>query len=164
MTFNRECEYALKGMAALAAGAGPRPLMLSEIAAREELPLSFLSKIFQKLLKHGLVISRRGVERGYTLAREARAIPLRSILEAIEGPDLFTRCLFSYHRCGEENPCLLHCAWRDVRPQVQAAFERTTLQDVVEARVAAPAASAVGERRSREKGDGFRTTRRRQGS
>ena len=163
MNFNRECEYALKGMAALPDGATARPLMLSEIAAREELPLSFLSKIFQKLLKHGLVVSRRGVERGYTLAREARAIPLRSILEAIEGPDLFSRCLFSYHRCGEETPCLIHCAWRDVRPQAQAAFERTTLQDVVDARAAAPAASPVPERRGREKSDGFRTPRRRKG-
>jgi Rrf2 family iron-sulfur cluster assembly transcriptional regulator len=138
MTLNRECEYALMGMAALATEGGGRPLMLSEIASREELPLSFLSKIFQKLLKHGLVVSHRGVERGYTLAREARAVPLRTILEAIEGPDLFERCVFSHRPCaGEENPCLLHKAWQDVRPQVQTAFERTTLQDVVEARRAA---------------------------
>jgi Rrf2 family iron-sulfur cluster assembly transcriptional regulator len=138
MTFNRECEYALMGMAALAAEGGDRPLMLSEIAAREELPLSFLSKIFQKLLKHGLVVSHRGVERGYTLAREAGAVSVRTILEAIEGPDLFERCVFSHRPCaGEENPCLLHEAWQDMRPQVRAAFEKTTLQDVVEVRKAA---------------------------
>lgn len=137
MTFNRECEYALMGMAALAAAGGTRPLMLSDIAAREELPLSFLSKIFQKLLKHGLVVSHRGVERGYTLSRAARAISLRTILEAIEGPDLFERCVFSHRPCGGEKACLVHAAWQDVRPQVQAAFEKTTLQDVMEARAAA---------------------------
>ncbi len=149
MTFSRECEYALKGLAALAADNGVRPLMLSEIATREGLPLSFLSKIFQKLLKHGLVISHRGVERGYTLARDARAIPVRSILEAIEGPDLFDRCVFLHHRCGEESPCLIHPAWRDVRPQVKDVFEKTTLQDLVEARAAA--AGPVATRRSRGK-------------
>jgi Rrf2 family protein len=147
VTFNRECEYALLGMAALATEGSGRPLMLSEIAVREELPLSFLSKIFQKLLKHGLVVSHRGVERGYTLAREARAVPLRTILEAIEGPDLFERCVFSHRPCaGEENPCLMHKAWQDVRPQVQAAFENTTLQDVVEARKATSPAPAAARR------------------
>jgi Rrf2 family protein len=113
--------------------------MLSEIAAREALPVSFLSKIFQKLVKHGLLTSRRGVQRGYTLAREPRAIALRAVFEAIEGPDLFTRCVFWHHRCGEENPCLAHAAWRAVRGEVLAAFERTTLQNVVDARP--PAAS-----------------------
>lgn len=137
MPFSRECEYALKGLALLAAEAGARPLMLAEIATREHLPQSFLSKIFHKLLKHGLLVSHRGVQRGYTLARDPWAIPLRAILEAIEGPDLFDRCMFSHQRCGEGTSCLIHVAWRDVRPQVQAAFEKITLQDLVNARGAA---------------------------
>jgi Rrf2 family protein len=138
MTFSRECEYALKGLATLVTEGGGRPLMLSEIAAHEDLPQSFLSKIFQKLLKHGLVVSRRGVQRGYTLAREARAIPLRTIVEAIEGPDRFDRCVFAHSSCRDENPCLAHLAWGNVRPQVKAAFERTSLQDLVDARAAGP--------------------------
>lgn len=131
MRFSRECEYALKGMVALAAEASARPLMLSEIAERGGLPLSFLSKIFQKLLKHGLVQSHRGAWRGYTLVRPASTITLRQTLEAIEGPDLFDRCLFSHRHCSEENSCAVHEVWRDVRPHVQAAFGRTTLQDLV---------------------------------
>ncbi len=151
MICSRESEYALKGLIALAAEGGARPLMLSEIALREELPLSFLSKIFQKLLRQGLVVSHRGVERGYTLAREARAISLRSILEAIEGPDLFDRCVFSHRPCGGEHPCLVHSAWRDVRPQIQAKFETTTLQDVLAARTASapPPAAARSSRGKR---------------
>jgi Rrf2 family protein len=146
MTFSRECEYALKGLAALATETGNRPLMLSEIASREDLPQSFLSKIFQKLLRHGLVVSSRGIQRGYTLARDPQAIPLRSIIEAIEGPDLFDRCVFAHANCGDENPCLVHLAWREVRPQVQAVFERTSLRDLVDARAAA---SSPAARRSR---------------
>lgn len=137
MILSRECEYALKGLAALAAEGGARPLMLSEIAVREELPPSFLSKIFQKLLQHGLIQSHRGARRGYTLVRPAPQIRLCEILEAIQGPDLFDRCLFAHYRCAEKGACLVHLAWRDVQPQVRAAFERTTLQDLVGARTAA---------------------------
>lgn len=45
MAFSREREYALKGLAAVPAWDHGRPLMLSEIAARESLPHSFPSKI-----------------------------------------------------------------------------------------------------------------------
>ena len=137
MAFSRECEYAIRGMAALAEAVDGRPRVVSEIAAGERLPLSFLSKIIQKLHKHGLVISCRGVERGYALAREARTISLRAILEATEGPGLFTRCVFAHHRCGEDHPCLVHPAWQVVRDQVQAAFEEITLHDLVKIRCAA---------------------------
>ena len=147
MALSRECDYALRGLAALAAEAGARPLMLAEIAAREELPQSFLSKIFHKLLKHGLLVSHRGLQRGYTLARDPQTIPLRAILEAIEGPDLLDRCMFSHQHCGEGTPCLIHVAWNDVRPQVQAAFEKITLQDLVNARGTAAETGHVLESR-----------------
>jgi Rrf2 family transcriptional regulator, iron-sulfur cluster assembly transcription factor len=130
MTFNRECEYALKGMIALAAQRDPRPLMLAEIAARGDLPISFLSKIFQKLLRHGLVASHRGARRGYTLTRAAAKTPLRAILEAVEGPDLFDRCVFPHRLCDETRPCPMHSSWQDARALAKAAFEKTTLQDL----------------------------------
>ena len=149
MVFSRECEYALMGMAALAGDPGAQPVMLSEIAARGGLPLSFLSKIFQKLLKHGLVQSHRGARRGYTLVRPASAITLRQALEAIEGPDLFDRCVFSHRHCSDDRPCQIHPVWRDVRPQVQAAFERATLQDLVAAGAGVPFATPSRRRAKR---------------
>lgn len=148
MTFSRECEYALQGMVTLAAEPGKRPLMLSQIAARGNLPLSFLSKIFQKLLRHGLVRSHRGAERGYTLARPASEITVREALEAVEGPDLLDRCVFSHRRCSQERTCQVHDIFQQVRPQVRAAFERATLRDLV---LAAAACSAVPAPRRRHR-------------
>ena len=131
MVFSRECEYALMGMAALAADPGAQPVMLSEIAARGGLPLSFLSKIFQKLLKHGLVQSHRGARRGYTLVRPASAITLRQALEAIEGPDLFDRCAFWHDTCGRDgNLCSLHELWKESRIQLQQEVETLSLADL----------------------------------
>lgn len=130
MTVSRECEYALRGMVALAGASRGRSLTLREVAARDGLPPGFLSKIFQKLLRHGLIRSHRGVQRGYTLARRASEITLRQILEAIEGPDLFRRCVFSHRRCGEENPCVIHPYWRRVRGDMARLFEEVHLRDL----------------------------------
>ncbi len=138
MNFSRECEYAVRGMVALA-GASPRQVLtLQEVAARDGLPPGFLSKIFQKLVRHGLIQSHRGVQRGYTLAHPAPEITLRQILEAIEGPDLLDRCVFSHRRCGEEGQCLIHPYWRRVRGDVTKLFEEVSLRDLAASAARAP--------------------------
>ncbi|HYB72491.1 MAG TPA: Rrf2 family transcriptional regulator [Candidatus Sulfotelmatobacter sp.] len=131
MNFSRECEYAVRGMVALAGEPRGQALTLQEVAAGHNLPPGFLSKIFQKLVRHGLIQSHRGVQRGYTLAHPAPEITLRQILEAIEGPDLFDRCVFSHRRCGEGGQCLVHPYWRRVRGEVTTLFEEVSLRDLL---------------------------------
>lgn len=134
MRLSREAEYGLRGLSYLARQDGSQSVRLSEIAEAEDLPPSFLAKTFQKLARNGLVVSNRGgTQRGYALARPPQAIRVREILEAIEGPGLFNRCIFWTHRCGEEHPCLLHHRWRHVRDLFVAVLERTTLADVIAA-------------------------------
>ena len=131
MNFSRECEYAVRGMVALAGASNGQALTLQEVAVQDNLPPGFLSKIFQKLVRHGLIQSHRGVQRGYTLAHPAPEITLRQILEAIEGPDLFDRCVFSHRRCGEAGQCLVHPYWRRVRGEVTTLFEEVSLRDLL---------------------------------
>ncbi len=130
MNFSRECEYAVRGMVALAGASPGQALTLQEVAVQDNLPPGFLSKIFQKLVRHGLIQSHRGVQRGYTLAHPAAEIALDQILEAIEGPDLFDRCAFSHRRCGEAGQCLIHPYWRGVRGEVTRLFEEVSLRDL----------------------------------
>ena len=130
MNFSRESEYAVRGMVALAGASPHAALTLQEIAAQRNLPAGFLAKIFQKLVRYGLIESHRGVQRGYTLARPAPEITLRQIVEAIEGPDLFDRCIFSHRRCGQEGRCILHSYWGRLRGEVTKLFEEVSLDDL----------------------------------
>ena len=112
-------------------------MQLAAIAEAQGLPQSFLAKIFQKFTQYGLVRSFRGATRGYTLGRPATEISLREVLEAIEGPGLFERCIFWSNRCAEDIPCVLHEGWKLIKPKLTAMMEVTTLLDL--ARRAAPA-------------------------
>jgi Rrf2 family protein len=147
MNFSRESEYAVRGMVALAAASPGEALTLQEIAGQGNLPAGFLAKIFQKLVRHRLIESHRGVQRGYTLARPASEIVLRQILEAIEGPDLFDRCVFSHRRCGQEGRCIVHPYWGRLRAEVTKLFEGVSLRDLMAsaAAQAAPDKSVPGE-------------------
>lgn len=134
MKFGRESEYGLKGLLFLAREPAGRILPLLEIAKATDLPQSFLAKIFQKFVQHGVLKSYRGAIRGYALARPPKEIKAREVLEAIEGPDLFERCIFWNDRCGDVNPCALHDGWKQVKPQFVQYLGRTTLHDLAQSR------------------------------
>ncbi len=132
MRLTRESEYALQGLAVVARRPGGEVVPLAEIAAARNLPRTFLAKTFQKLARHGVVVAYRGPGRGYALARRPEKIPLREVLEAIEGPDLFSRCLFWNTHCSDTEPCLLHRHMRGLVPDVSSALERLTLADLAD--------------------------------
>jgi Rrf2 family protein len=132
MNLSREGEYGLTAMIYLAQQPPMTVLTLNQIAEARDLPAGFLAKILQKLVRHGLLQSFRGRQRGYSLARDASEIKVRELLEAIEGPDLFERCIFWGRRCGDSNPCLLHAGWRDIKPHLINYLETTSLTNLAQ--------------------------------
>jgi Rrf2 family protein len=149
MKLSRESEYGLEALSVLAGQPQGKVMLLREIAESGRLPEGFLAKVFQKLTRHNLVISHRGAIRGYALARPAETIRLREILEAIEGPDLFARCIFWRGQCGNQNPCRLHPIWAKIRPKLQAAMEETSLAEVGTRMKAAVSRGGTQEREKR---------------
>lgn len=130
MRLTREAEYALRALAYLASVPAGEVRPANQVAEACGLPGPFLAKTLRKLARSGLLRSARGRSRGYGLARPAREIHVREVLEAVEGPDYFRRCVFWDAGCSEERPCVLHAAWAPVRAGLLANLERMTLEDV----------------------------------
>ncbi|MCE2392417.1 MAG: Rrf2 family transcriptional regulator [Proteobacteria bacterium] len=85
MRTSRQIEYALYGLFDLAYHGGPRPIRLSEVGRRQEIPARYLEQIFGRLRRAGLVRSKRGPGGGYLLARPAGQISLADIVLALQG-------------------------------------------------------------------------------
>lgn len=133
MKLGRESAYGIVGLLALAAKPSGTAMLLGDIARAGRVPQSFLAKIFQKLARHGVVRSLRGAVRGYALARSPKEIRLKEILLAIEGPDLFERCIFWSDRCADSNPCPLHEQWKQIKQKsIAKLMEQTTLADLMQ--------------------------------
>jgi Rrf2 family protein len=133
MRLSRETDYALQGLIFLARQGDDAVVQLADIAATQNIPAAFLSKILQKLARHGLIRSYRGSQRGYSLGRAASQINVREILHATEGPDLFKHCAFGHHACGgDENPCVLHGAWRKATALLRAEVEQFSLTELAQ--------------------------------
>jgi Rrf2 family protein len=130
MKLGKESRYAIEGLAVLARNRFGTILQLAEIADAAGAPASFLAKIFQKLHRANIVTSSRGAVRGYALAHKANAIKVKDIFLAVEGADLFERCLFWTDRCADLSPCPMHFQWQRVRRNIAGLMEQTTLADL----------------------------------
>ena len=132
MNLTRESEYALKGLAVLAMRPVGDVVPLAEIAEVQQLPGTFLAKIFQKLARHGLLEADRGRGSGYMLRGAPSGIRIRDVLEAVEGPMALKRCLLWTGHCSETEPCPLHHRLEPLRTQLDQMLNEVTLAEYVE--------------------------------
>ncbi|WP_164007868.1 SUF system Fe-S cluster assembly regulator [Pyxidicoccus trucidator] len=105
-----------------------------ELAARTRVPLPSASKVLKSLLQAGLVVSHRGANGGYGLARPAPELSLAELVSALEGPVALTEC--GVHTsggapCELEAVCHVRGHWRLINTAIQEALGRLTLADLV---------------------------------
>lgn len=132
MKLTRGGEYGIRGMLYLAMQTQERVTLLSEISSSQNIPESYLAKIFQVLSKAGLVQSHRGFKGGYTLGRPSDQITIKDIIEGIEGPIALNRCSLEANTCSEHLDCKIHDIWKDAQNAMMGVLEGTTLADLVE--------------------------------
>ena len=138
MKLSKRGEYALRALIDLgiAAELGWPMLQISELAAKERLPIKFLEQIFTQLKAAGYVKSRRGKFGGYSLARPMSQIKFGAVIRLIDGPLAPISCVSqtAYERCS--CPDEIHCGLRtlmfDVRHAISTILDRYTLADIVE--------------------------------
>ena len=152
MKINRETDYALRIMRALALKNGVADA--NEIAASVSVSQSFTLKILRKLLGAGLVVSHKGANGGYELADDMGNITLRQIVETIEGPLEIARCLSEDFVCEHEKGtsgcvCYFNRVFDGINLMIAEKLEGVTLADVVKGEEI-----YRGERAAETEGDG----------
>jgi Rrf2 family transcriptional regulator, iron-sulfur cluster assembly transcription factor len=119
-----------------------RPVSLAEIAERQHISQEYLEQLFGKLRRAGLVKSSRGAGGGYVLARPAAEINLADVILAVDEPLRVTRCDGdAVNGCVKGEKCCAHDLWSSLGRQMMYFLESVTLEDVVENRNLALAAS-----------------------
>lgn len=68
------------------------PVPARRLAGLYDLPVAYLNKQLQELVRAGLLVSVPGPRGGFALAREPEAISLLDVVVALEGPEDAFRC------------------------------------------------------------------------
>ena len=119
------------GMMNLARHSPGQKAMLDEVSRSERIPKSFLAKIFQDLVKAGLVRSVRGAGGGFALVRDPSEISVLEIIEAIEGKIVFQRCKQLKPDCEHAGGCALCGLFEQAQDGVKDVLLRTSLDDLI---------------------------------
>jgi len=107
-----------------------KPCPASELAAGTGLALPTVQKVLKALARGELVISSRGAEGGYRLARRPEDISAAEILDVLEGPLAITECSHDDSHCELESNCQVGGAWQKISRAIRAAMTEIKLSDL----------------------------------
>jgi len=129
--FNKETEYALRALVWIQAeNKKGRMAGIAEIAKEIDAPRYFTAKILQRLVRQGFVLSQKGRGGGFFFDPEKPDLPIRDVIIAVEGDELFKGCGFGLKFCDENNPCPLHTRYAPVRNRINRLTSSETIQSL----------------------------------
>lgn len=115
MIITRATEYAVRAILYMSKFPQGDIILKKDICRTQDVTPAFLTKIFQPLVKMGIVGSQRGVGGGFYLKLDPKDITVYDIFKAQEDPLYINKCLVEEGCCERDKFCSVHGAWRDVR-------------------------------------------------
>ena len=135
MMISTKGRYALRVMLDLAER-GHGFLSLKGVAEEQDISMKYLEAIVAKLHKSGLVLSHRGKDGGYQLARPAAEITVAEILTSAEGTLTPVACsTMEGEPCSRADQCRTLPLWRALDRRIDDFLTTVTLEDVLLGRV-----------------------------
>jgi Rrf2 family transcriptional regulator, nitric oxide-sensitive transcriptional repressor len=137
--FSQAVEYALRAMTYLAEH--PDEAAVSEtISAAMQVPKPYLSKVLRELVRAKLIVSARGRNGGFVLARPATQVTALEIVNALDPIQRITTCPIG--RADHIKLCPMHRKMDAAIEHVECSLRSTTLAQLVD-----PSAGSSIERR-----------------
>jgi Rrf2 family protein len=86
MRVSRSTGYALLAVGYIAKNQGEGVVLSQDISKRYDIPLEYLLKILQQLVRANVLRSKRGPRGGFSLAKPTNKITMLEVIEAVDGP------------------------------------------------------------------------------
>jgi len=130
MRTSRSTGYALLAVGYIAQHKDKKIILSQSIAKKYDIPLEYLLKILQQLVRANVLRSKRGPRGGFSLAKPPRKITMLQIIEAADGP-MVSQLDMAEHAGGERFSVKAEQAYGKAIAQAKAVFEKTKLADLV---------------------------------
>ncbi|MED7818462.1 MULTISPECIES: SUF system Fe-S cluster assembly regulator [unclassified Francisella] len=106
------------------------PYSAAKVAEVTGLNIPTVRKLLNQLSIADIVVSKRGVEGGYTLVRDSRDISVLNIVEAIEKDVNLTECCDIHKKCSLKS-CTVSGYWKVLNNQLLEILSGTSIYDIV---------------------------------
>ena len=132
MKLSTRARYGTRALLDLALHQIGQPILLKDIAQREQIPLLYLEHLVARLIAGGIVRSTRGAKGGVWLTRPPKEIKLSEVVTLLEGAITPVECVDNPTICPRSKSCATRDVWGELKQAVDGVLESTTLQDLVE--------------------------------
>ena len=132
MMVSTKGRYALTVMVDLARNSGEDFVSLADISERENLSMKYLESIISILNKGGMLVSARGKNGGYKLARKPSEYNISEILLLTEGSLAPVNCIMQDGvQCEKAATCSTLPLWAGLDKVIDKYLGAITLEDII---------------------------------
>ncbi len=132
MKLSTKGRYGTRALLDLALHGGDKPVLLKDIARRQQISPMYLDHLITPLIAAGIIRSTRGVRGGIWLAKSPQEIKLSEVIELLEGSIAPAECVNDPKICSRSSACVTRDIWGELKKAMNGVLESTTLQDLVE--------------------------------
>jgi Rrf2 family protein len=124
-------QYGVRAMFEIAKGYPVNPITIKEISHAQDVSVSYLEQILNRLRKAGLISSVKGPGGGYVLTRQPSDISIGQILRELEGPVAITACQDPAAGCERVDGCVTSLLWRALGEKIEGFLDSMNLGDLL---------------------------------
>ena len=134
MRITTTSRYGVRALFDVAYHGGGQPTQIKDISRRQKISQRYLEQIFNKLLKAGLLNSRRGPRGGYMLSRDPSEISVGEVITAAQGPIIPVRCLADDTEkrkfCDVFENCITRHVWKQTQNLLIDYYSSVSIADL----------------------------------
>ena len=108
------------------------PVLLRDIARRQQIHLPYLKHLIAPLVSGGILRSARGAKGGLLLLKSPEEIKLREVIQLLEGTIAPVECVDDPGVCDRSSSCATRDIWVEMQKAMDGVLEATTLRDLME--------------------------------
>ena len=132
MKLSTKGRYGTRALLELALHDGGGPVLLKDIASRQQISLSYLEHLISPLIVGGIIRSTKGPKGGISLSKDPADIKLSDVIQLLEGSVALVDCIDNPRICNRSSSCVTRDIWSELKTAMDGVLESTTLQNLIE--------------------------------
>ena len=132
MKLSTRARYGIRALLDLALHRSKEPVLLRDIAKRQQISLRYLNHLIAPLVAGGIVRSTRGPKGGVSLTKLPKEIRLAKAMQLLEGSIAPVECVDNPNICARSELCVTRDIWKELKRAMSEILESNTLQDLVD--------------------------------
>ncbi len=132
MKISTKGRYGTRALLELAMHNTNEPMLLRNIAEKQDISLAYLEHVISPLIAAGILRSMKGPKGGISLNKKPSDIKLSDVIRLLEGSTAPTDCVDNPGICERADACVTRDIWCELKDAMDNVLDSTTIQDMVD--------------------------------